>query len=48
MYMHIKKSLIYFDDAEPEEMPRMLKEISWEEVKKYFEDEVKKLVKKII
>lgn len=41
--MHIMKSLIYFDDAEFEEMPRMLKNIAWGDVKKYFEKEVKKL-----
>lgn len=40
--MHIQKSLIYFDDAETDEMPRMLKEITWEQIKKYFEDEVKR------
>lgn len=42
--MHIMKSLIYFNDAEPDEMPRMLKEVSWEEVKKYFESEVRKKI----
>lgn len=36
------KSFIYFDDAEPEEMPKMLKKATWEEIKKYFENEVKK------
>lgn len=41
--LHIIKSLIYFDDAEPEEMPKMLKKATWEEIKKYFENEVKKL-----
>ncbi|MCK4487304.1 MAG: nucleotidyl transferase AbiEii/AbiGii toxin family protein [Desulfobacterales bacterium] len=41
--VHIHKSLVFFDDAEPDEMPRMLKEVKWEEVKNYFESEVKKL-----
>ncbi|MBL7197384.1 MAG: nucleotidyl transferase AbiEii/AbiGii toxin family protein [Candidatus Omnitrophica bacterium] len=41
--MHIIKSLIYFVDAEPEKIPKMLKEVAWEEVKKYFENEIKKL-----
>ncbi|MFH1563305.1 MAG: nucleotidyl transferase AbiEii/AbiGii toxin family protein [Nitrospirota bacterium] len=41
--IHIMKSLIYFEDAEPDEMPKMLKEIQWEEVKRYFESEVKRL-----
>jgi hypothetical protein len=41
--MHIMKSLIYFDDAEPDEMPRMLKEAAWKDIKKYFEHEIRKL-----
>jgi len=40
--MHIMKSLIYFDDAESDEMPKMLKKADWENVKKYFEYEVRK------
>lgn len=43
--MHIMKSLVYFEDAESDETPKMLKEATWEKVKKYFEDEVKKLVR---
>jgi len=43
--IHIMKSLVYFDDAEPDEMPKMLKKVDWENVKKYFEYEVRKLVK---
>lgn len=42
--VHIMKSIVYFEDAESDEMPRMLKPCKWEEVKKYFENEVKKLV----
>jgi hypothetical protein len=41
--IHIQKSLVFFSDAESEEMPRMLKEVGWEEIKKYFEVEIKKL-----
>jgi len=41
--IHIMKSLIYFEDAEPDEMPEMLKKASWKDIKKYFEGEVKKL-----
>ena len=41
---HILKSLVYFEDAESNEMPEMLKQANWEEVKKYLEAEVKKLV----
>ncbi|MEW5758106.1 MAG: nucleotidyl transferase AbiEii/AbiGii toxin family protein [Candidatus Omnitrophota bacterium] len=45
--IHIQKSLVYFIDADVSIMPRMLKKISWEEVKKYFEAEVRKMAKKI-
>jgi hypothetical protein len=41
---HIQKSLVYFDDAEDDEMPKMLKEVSWEQVKCFFENEVKKMM----
>ena len=42
--MHILKSLVYFDDAEPDEMPKMLKKAEWKDIRKYFEHEVRKLV----
>jgi hypothetical protein len=41
--LHILKALIYFEDAESEIMPKMLKDIKWEEVKKFFEVEVKRI-----
>ena len=41
--IHVQKSLVFFDDAEPDEMPTMLEKVEWEEVKKYFEAEVKKI-----
>ncbi len=41
--IHIMKSLVYFEDAESDETPKMLKEIEWIVIKKYFEKEVKKL-----
>lgn len=41
---HLLKSLSYFVDAEKEEMPQMLKPITWKEVKKYIESEVKKFL----
>lgn len=41
---HIKKSLVYFVDAEPDEMPRMLKPCNWNDVKSFFKKEVVKLV----
>ncbi len=33
-----------FDDAEPENMPKMIEDVEWKEVKKFFETEVKKIV----
>jgi hypothetical protein len=41
--IHIQKSLVFFNDAEPDEMPRMLKKVKWEDVKRFFENQVKKL-----
>lgn len=43
--VHIQKSLVYFIDAEATTVPKMLKERDWEDIKKYFENEVKKLGK---
>ncbi|MCL2417520.1 MAG: nucleotidyl transferase AbiEii/AbiGii toxin family protein [Bacteroidales bacterium] len=37
------RSLVYFDDADKENMPDMLIPTTWEEVKKRIADEVKKL-----
>lgn len=41
--LHIQKSLVYFEDAEKEETPKMLKDAPWRKVKEFFEREVKKL-----
>jgi len=41
--IHIQKSLVFFNDAESDEMPKMVKPVKWGDVKKYFEKEVKKL-----
>lgn len=41
-HLHILKSLIYFQDAESDPMPLMLKKINWKDVK----NELKKRVKK--
>ncbi|MBN1445184.1 MAG: nucleotidyl transferase AbiEii/AbiGii toxin family protein [Candidatus Omnitrophica bacterium] len=41
--IHIQKSLVFFNDAEPDEMPEMLENIRWADVKNFFETEVKKL-----
>lgn len=42
--IHIQKSLIYFVDAEASEVPKMLKPCKWDDVKRYFEKEIKKMV----
>ena len=39
---HLLKSLVYFEDAENQPIPVMLKPMSWEEVKQFIIDEVKK------
>lgn len=41
--MHIKKSLVYFADAEADPIPKMHTPVDWEEIKKFFEREVPKL-----
>jgi len=43
---HIMKSLVYFEDAESDETPKMLKDAEWAEIKRYFEKEVRKLAKR--
>lgn len=35
-YYHIVKSLVFFEDAEVEPMPRMLQSMDWDEIKNYF------------
>lgn len=41
--MHIMKSLTYFEDAEDQDMPHMLKKLDWREVEIFFNTEVKKI-----
>ena len=38
---HILKSLVYFQEAEDEPMPRMHKEISWEKIKEELVGKIK-------
>jgi hypothetical protein len=40
--IHILKSLVYFKDAEKEPMPKMIKKVGWQEVKKRISAEVMK------
>lgn len=46
--IHIIKSLTYFIDAEDEKMPKMFQPVKWQDVKKFLEQEVRDLGKKII
>lgn len=41
--VHIKKSLVYFTDAERDPMPNMLKQVDWHELKNFFQTEIAKL-----
>jgi len=43
--LHILKSLIYFQDAEGDPMPLMLKSADWDEVKKELRKNVKEFIK---
>lgn len=42
---HLVRSLIYFDEVESEPMPRMLKSIEWEDIKRTLERQVRELTK---
>jgi len=44
--IHILKSLVYFEEAEKEPMPKMLQKISWSQIKKFFQETVKEFFKK--
>jgi len=41
--LHVLKSLIYFEDAEKDPRPKMLKKCIWLEVKKFFQQKIKKI-----
>ncbi len=40
---HLMKSLVFFEDAETEPMPRLLRRASWREIKRTILEEVKRL-----
>lgn len=46
--IHILKSLSYFEDADKDEMPKMVEEIKWQDIKRFFEQETKKLSNKLL
>lgn len=45
---HLLRSLVYFVDAQDEEMPQMITPTSWEKVKKFFITEVKKISEELL
>ncbi|MEK7208490.1 MAG: nucleotidyl transferase AbiEii/AbiGii toxin family protein [Patescibacteria group bacterium] len=45
---HIVKSLVYFGDAEADPMPTLFFDATWEDIKKYFRQEVLRIAKKLI
>ena len=46
--VHILKSFVYFDDAEEDAMPQMIKDVSWNSVKKFFLEQQNALAKKLL
>ena len=40
--VHLLRSLVYFDDAEDEPMPRMLHKVDWPEIRARLEEEVRR------
>lgn len=46
-FTHLLKSLIYFEDAEADPMPEMLKPVSWSDVRRFFEAEAQALFRQL-
>ena len=46
--IYLLKSLVYFDNADKDKSPKMIKKVSWQKVKKFFISEQKKLIKKLL
>ena len=46
--IHIFKSLVYFEDADRDKSPKMIKSVNWQKVKEFFIDEQKRLAKKLL
>lgn len=42
--LHILKSLVYFEDAEKEPMPKMIQETDWKKVKRSIQDKVNEIM----
>ncbi len=46
-FTHLLKSLVYFEDAEADPMPHMLKPASWPDVRRFFEQEAQSLLRRL-
>ncbi len=46
--IHILKSLVYFEDAERDKLPQMIRPLRWSSVKKFFISEQQKITKEIL
>ncbi len=46
--LHILKSFSYFDDADLDAEPKMLKKVSWQEVKNYIQNKAKSFLKELV
>ena len=42
---HLLRALAYFDDAEIDEMPKMIKPVEWDAVRRFFTGEVNQLLR---
>lgn len=47
-FHHIIKSLVYFDDAEKNPMPKLNFQADWRLIKKFFQEETKKIAREFI
>lgn len=47
-YHHILKSLMYFEDAEEDPMPKIFFDTTWREIKKYFQQEIPRITKEFL
>jgi predicted nucleotidyltransferase component of viral defense system len=46
--VHLLKSLTYFEDAEDDPMPQMLTPLDWADVRRFFEAEVRRLMRALL
>lgn len=47
-YHHILKSLVYFDDAESDPSPEISFKAEWQDIKKFFRGEIKKISEQLL